>query len=234
MQKDASSQVSLDTATAVFDGAFSRWASAGCGHGKPGLAVHDLGPVACDRHEYNTDGPNANIIIFRDDSWPYPAGVDGTIALTTVTYDLNTGEIYDADIELNSAERRFTTTDTGIQYDLASIAQHETGHFLGLSHSQVGSATMYYSYVEGDKSLRSLDPDDVNAICAAYPPPGPANLASCDPTPRHGFSSECAADSQGGGCSTTPAHAGLAGTVVAPLGLVAAAFARRRRRRVTR
>jgi hypothetical protein len=145
--------------------------------------------VECHAHEYNKKSGNANVILFQDDSWPHGGG-GSTLALTTVTYNVDTGEIYDADMELNSANVAFTTDDKTVKFDLASIAQHETGHFLGLSHSTTGSATMYSDYSPGTSDLRTLEADDVAAICAAYPP-GAAIPATCDPSPRRGLSSIC-------------------------------------------
>src|SRR5262249_19305942 len=135
--QDASSQVSLDVATEVFTTAFATWMNADCGGGThPNVLVKEGGTVACHTQEYNQDKGNAHVIMFDDDAWPYEGTVN-TLALTTVTYDLDTGEIYDADMELNSHDATFTTGDTGVIYDLRSIAQHETGHFLGLAHSPV-------------------------------------------------------------------------------------------------
>ena len=47
-----------------------------------------------------------------------------------------------------------------------------------------------YAYIDTQQfNKRILDPDDVKAICAAYPP-GKLD-PNCDPEPRHGFSTEC-------------------------------------------
>ncbi len=191
LQKDASSDVSLDSATAVFHAAFASWTTASCASGgTPRMEMVDLGPVACDKHEYSQQQGNANLIVFRDKSWPH-AGQGSTLALTTVTFNLDTGEIYDADMELNSAQVTFTTVDTAVEFDLLSVATHECGHFLGLSHAALPDATMYADYKPHSTSLRSLNEDDIAAICAVYPP-GEAIPEACDATPRHGFSSECA------------------------------------------
>jgi MYXO-CTERM domain-containing protein len=235
MQKDASSRVSLDTATAIFHQAFGAWTSAGCAAGgAPRISLVDMGPVACAEHEYNQQAGNANIIVFRDGGWTH-AGKGSTLALTTVTFNLDNGEIYDADMELNSAEIEFTTGDTNVQFDLLSVATHECGHFLGLSHSPLPDATMYADYKPHSTALRSLSDDDTAAICAVYPP-GEAIPASCDATPRHGFSSACADatpdDTSAGGCCTVaPGKGGEGATgALALLVLGALAVGARRRR----
>ncbi|HEY4119905.1 MAG TPA: matrixin family metalloprotease [Byssovorax sp.] len=233
MQADASDQISLADATPIFAAAFANWASAPCaGGGTPSLVVTQLADVTCHQIEYNQDGGNANVIMFDDTTWPY-AGTSATLALTTVTYDLDTGEIYDADMELNSSAVTFTTSTTGtVDFDLPSIAQHETGHFLGLAHSQDTSATMYATYNEGDTSLRTIEPDDIDAICAAYPP-GATPDATCDTTPRHGFSAICGGtdvSDSSSGCAASPGPISGAGALAAAWAALAVVARRRRAR----
>jgi MYXO-CTERM domain-containing protein len=230
LQETASAQVGYAEAEAIFEQAFATWMAADCGGGAtPRIKISNAGPVACDQHEYNQDKGNANIIVFRDSGWPHP-GSEHTLALTTVTYNLDTGEIYDADMELNSAEHDFTTGDTGVVFDLASIATHEAGHFLGLSHTPDTEATMYFGYDMGSTTLRDLNADDVAGICAAYPP---GEIAACDPTPRHGFSGLCAEDQgeEDEGCSVAAAGGAGGGWLGAALALAALGAARRRRGR---
>jgi MYXO-CTERM domain-containing protein len=237
IQEDGSKKLGITVADmeTVMSGAFATWEAAACtGGGHPLMAVSQGPTAVCAQHEYNQDEGNANVIMFHDDSWPYDGTVN-TLALTTVTYDIDNGQIYDADMELNSAETNFTLGDTNVDYDLRSIVQHESGHFLGLAHSADASAVMWPSYNEHTTSLRTLTSDDVAAICATYPP-GPAP-SSCDPTPRHGFSALCGSDqpplpTPSSGCSVSAPssrasmESALAG--VAILGLVGS---RRRRSR---
>ncbi|WP_437594522.1 matrixin family metalloprotease [Sorangium sp. So ce1000] len=235
IQEDASAQVSLSQAEAIFEQAFATWTQADCGDGQtPRMEVIYLGPVACDAHEYNKRKANANIITFRDDGWPYVGG-GNTLALTTVTYNLKTGEIYDADMEINSFDVALSQGDDDVSFDLLSIATHEAGHFLGLSHSIEREATMFTDYRPGTDDLRDLAQDDRDGICAVYPPGEP--IKSCDPTPRHGFSSLCAADQAAAktssGCAAAPrGNAGQGGRgeglVLAALALVGVAARARR------
>lgn len=229
LQKDASSQVSLEKAEPIFEQAFQAWQNADCGGGKtPSIAIEYQGPVTCDAQEYNKELGNANVIIFRDESWPY-MGTSSTLALTTVTFHKDTAEIYDADMEINSANVTLST-GTPITFDLLSIATHEAGHFLGMAHNtDIQQTTMYPDYKGGDDSLRSLEPDDMAGICAIYKPDEP-NSDTCDATPRHGFADLCGDDQPVGGCSTAPAPASSAFPTLLLAALAAgAAHARRRR-----
>lgn len=234
IQQDASKQVSYAQTEQIVEQAFDAWMNVDCGGGAhPRIQLSNSGPVACALQEYNQDRGNANLIVYHDDVWPHD-GASTTLALTTATYNLDTGEIYDADLEINSANFSLTTGDAGVQYDLLSIVTHETGHFLGLSHSADTDATMFDGYSQGTTSLRDLTADDVAGICAIYPP---GEITSCDPTPRHGFSGLCGEDQpepDDGGCRTAAAGAGGRGgaaAALAALALIGAALRRRAGRR---
>ncbi len=235
MQRDASSQVSLAVATDIFEQAFQAWADVDCGGGThPRISAVNLGPVECNVHEYNKKAGNANVILFQDQAWPH-AGGGSTLALTTVTYNVDTGEIYDVDMELNSANVAFSTDDKIVKFDLASIAAHETGHFLGLSHSTTSTATMFLDYSPGSSELRTLEADDVAAICAAYPP-GSSIPSTCDSSPRRGFESECSpppVTEDEPMCSTTkgPTHTSTSATAVSLVAVLGWFTKRRRDRR---
>jgi hypothetical protein len=47
-------------------------------------------------------------------------------------------------------------------------------------------------YTAGSETLRTPNRDDVEGICAIYPPGRRASISSCEP--RHGFSESCADD----------------------------------------
>jgi MYXO-CTERM domain-containing protein len=234
-QREASTQVSLDVVEALMTQAFAAWENADCGAGQgPSIAGQNLGSIECSVLEYNQEIGNANAVVFRDDKWPY-TGMGNTLALTTVTYSLDNGEIFDTDLEVNgTSDVTLTTSDTDVVYDLLSILTHETGHMLGLAHSNDPTATMKVEYVPGDLSLRDLAPDDVNAICAAFPPD---RQAVCDAQPRHGFSSQCVdPSSDEGGCQCAHPGARPGAPPSAPNSLAVAAaigalILRRRRRR---
>jgi len=190
VQRDGSParNIDYDEVHAIAGNSFASWMNSDCMGEEPSLSSLDLGPANCTEPAYNSHDPNANLITFRDHDWPY-SGAGAALALTTVTFNTETGEIFDADIEVNSFKRQLTTSDTDVEYDLESILTHEVGHFLGLSHSKVEGATMVEEYDGGHLLLRDLSDDDEAGMCAAYPPR--RSMSTNDCRPRHGFSPDC-------------------------------------------
>ena len=120
-----------------------------------------------------------------------------------------------------------------MDYDLPSVVQHESGHFLGLAHTDQPDALSTVMLPNLDQTVvrRTLQPDDIQGMCAAHPPGTPN--PNCDPEPRHGFSTECEFNDKGC-CSVAPGrsanHRGSWGTLL--LGVALTAAARRRRNSV--
>jgi hypothetical protein len=211
IQRDASRQVPYDVASKLLATAFEKWTSITCsqtggsdakaGSSRVSVDVRDLGPVSCGEVRYNTDKGNQHVIVFRDDDWPH-SDANNTLALTTLTFDVETGEVYDADMEINATVKLAVSDPVPADgYDLQSIFTHEAGHFLGLAHSGDEHATMFASYRQGTTTKRTLTSDDTSGLCSIYEPGGLRTVAAsvgrpvqedkCDPTPRHGFSTEC-------------------------------------------
>ena len=240
-----SKRVSYEDATNSLSVAFTRWTGASCptegnGRSRASIDVRDLGPVACDAVQYKARAPNQNAVIFRDDTWRYGPQVLG---LTTVVFAPDTGEIYGADMEINTKDMdpiAFRDPVDKNAYDFLSVVTHEAGHFLGVGHSDSKGATMFARYDKGETHQRILSPDDVNAICSIYRPDGTRAVLNdkvtqapgCDPTPRGGFTRECEDAPTTGICSvgavgrSAPAVAGGAFVVAFCISL-----ARRGRRR---
>ena len=80
------------------------------------------------------------------------------------------GQIAEADILFNPAEL-FTTNTTTVsnRIDFQSVATHEAGHFLGLDHSTMVSATMFPTIANGYNYAKTLSSDDIAAISTIYP-----------------------------------------------------------------
>jgi hypothetical protein len=264
LQQSASTEISYDDAAQGIATAFSKWTGTVCaGSGADGGAgddggqggrvsidVRDFGPVACGLVQYNQNGPNQHVIVFRDDAWPYDDS-SNTLALTTVTYNKLTGEIYDADMEINSHDQTLSIAATVPTdgYDFESIVTHETGHFLGMAHSTDQHATMYAHYTPGNEDMRALTADDVNGICSIYSPDGMRHVAqqaspsgtilesACDATPRHVFTAQCMGAASSSSCAVGHWPGGRGDTRTAPSALLVACGAlssivlRRRSRR---
>lgn len=233
--KGSSSQVSYADAEVTLSLAIAAWTDVGCEPGTPSIAVYPLGPVECGSIEYNQHAGNTNALVFQDEFWPHETdsglGTADTLALTTVTYDVDKGDIYDADIEVNTAQNLFSLSDEPgpDDVDLRSVLTHEAGHFLGLSHSAELDTTMFPDYTRGTTSIRLLAPDDIAAICAVYPPDRKM-LGECTGIPRHGFAPECGQDQTYTKCSAAPGETG-GGEGIAALAIAMAIAMRRIRAR---
>ncbi len=114
------------------------------------------------------DGENR--IVFRYEDWPDDAA-PGTLALTTTVYRRSTGEILDADIDLNGRDYAWTDADDPAlaDTDLENTLTHELGHLLGLAHVDDPEATMYARSESGELAKRDLAEDDVAGLCFIYP-----------------------------------------------------------------
>ncbi len=219
---------------AVMRKTFQAWTEVQCASGgNATITFEERGPVLLKKSEYNKDGHNVNVILFQDDDWKY-RGIDGTLAKTSVTYNDETGEIYDADIEVNAANNTVTLPGSKkIEYDLQAILTHEVGHFIGIAHSSDDAAVMAPTYSPGSIAQRQLTADDIAAVCAIYPP---KSGVACNPEPRGGFGDEDPNGTTTKACavSSLPGESrGLArpAAAFAIMGLGVLAAARRARRR---
>lgn len=251
LNRVASRDVPLAVATTVVDAAFSSWNDVTCSGSQVGIVTSNMGPVECSEVGYNTSAPNQNLVVFRDNQWPY-SDPNNTLGLTTVTFNADTGEIYDADMEINATGGNLSTSNTvpSNGFDVLSVVTHEVGHFLGLAHATSSQATMFASYRPGTSQLRTLSSDDTAGLCAIYPTAtqrvvgaklaasGRVAADACDPTPRHGFGSACEenlppSDSNSGdsGCSSArgPSHRPGTAWLVGLASAVVIALSRRRR-----
>lgn len=153
-------------------------------------------PTTATNVGYNFLDPNSNenLIVFRDGGWPHADAITSTtdiIALTTTTYNQLTGEIFDADIEFNSASFTFTIDDNNISTDLMNTATHEVGHFLGFAHSTDANATMYYAAGPKETLKRYIACDDAAILWFRYPA-GDPNMGFCEPNSVTPACGECA------------------------------------------
>jgi hypothetical protein len=172
MNQAASSQVSLADASAIMAGAFAGWLG-GSDVCFPSISVTALAPTASTTIGYDMNGPNENIVVFRDEGLGATFGT--VLEAPTTTYDIRTGEILDVDIEINTHDHTFIfedTVDAGDSYDLRYVLTHSAGHFFGLAHSQVEGAVMQALASPGVKPRPWIQDDDARGICAIYPQNG--------------------------------------------------------------
>jgi hypothetical protein len=232
IQKDETANLPPSDVRKVIVDSFVSWSSLVCkAGGQADIGFGELDDADCHVAQFNASGPNANVVMFQDDKWSY-TDVSDTLAKTTVSYDTSTGEIWDADIELNSAYNQLTVGDDHVVYDLQSLLTHEIGHLIGLDHSLDDAATMNADYMVGSIFQRTLAPDDIAGACAAY---APSRTARCSLTPRGGFVSACTGDAappMPGGCEASRSGDGRggAGGVAFLLAAIAIGALRKRRR----
>jgi hypothetical protein len=155
-----------------------------------------------------TDDPDGPVkadqvfrLVFRRPDWcRSPAATmvcnGETLALTTTSFNPVTGEIIDADIEVNATAIVWSdrVRRPGANYDLQNALTHEMGHFLGFGHSCVYSgkdtkidfegkpvapcymvgeqaleSTLYPTSDVDDIARRTLTEDDLRGLCEVYP-----------------------------------------------------------------
>jgi MYXO-CTERM domain-containing protein len=186
----------------ALDRAYASWTNAWCGIGTPSIQAFRLEQVTCKEAQVNRCDRNASAWIFHDEDWPY-GDDDPTIALAWTHFDPETGEILDADVEVNTAQHDITIGGNGIEF--IDVATHEAGHIFGLGHSLNHNATMFASY-HFTGQITALHPDDVAGICTIYPPD--RDVGECVPEPLNGFASECVWGTcePEGCCATAPGH----------------------------
>jgi MYXO-CTERM domain-containing protein len=252
---------------AAVDASFAAWQDVDCDGAPPNLIFKPLQASTCRRAEFNTTG-NVNTIAFLD-PWKDPCADEGergydpfALAVTIVWHNTTTGEILDADMMIN--DQLTTRSNAGGPYascpdtgcpsgspgspgpaDLRSIVTHEAGHFIGIGHSgDVEEATMFASADRESVAKRTLEGDDVEAVCAIYPS-GDLDQ-SCNASPMGGLQLNCETDDlgeplacddpasapgNGGSCSaaTAPGNTPWAMLAAALAGLTALRLRRRPR-----
>jgi predicted Zn-dependent protease len=144
---------------------FSAWTEPECTN----LSLVEGEPTENDEATYNQSEANMNVVVWRDEQWPYAS--DTAFALTSVTFPRKTGIVHDADIEINSDTYTFSNLKhrSNSLVDLRNTVTHEVGHLIGLAHTSKQEATMYGSASVGEINKRTLHSDDEKGVCSIYP-----------------------------------------------------------------
>ncbi len=233
----ADADISAEALQGLLEDGFRAWSDVECAGsaGTPPLSAFYRGETSCDQVEYNCGAreDNANIVMFRDGD----SDLSGfTIALSTIIANLNTGEILDVDVEINSRTFDFYVDDADARdeaHDLRLVINHELGHFLGLSHSREAGALMRAEY-EGSNLLPAAD--DIAGMCSIFPASGSDPACSGESVLDQclGSDSRCPVPVQSstGGCGIAPMQGAAvpAGVWLLSAACVAIALARPRRR----
>ncbi|MFO0746059.1 MAG: matrixin family metalloprotease [Myxococcota bacterium] len=189
---------------------FDAWINTACGK-VPDVVYMGTSDAQQGTAPGKLSDPPDNVIVFIHSQAKWVAAkADGGlgnsptwIAITKIAHNTKTGEIVDADIEINDGGFKFSTDGTpgADEVDFQSMLTHEVGHYFGLDHSLDPTATMFASYsrtADGATQARTLAPDDEAGICELY-----------TDVPLSSFESGDDGDS-GNGCAGGGADGGLA------------------------
>lgn len=213
---DTSEDVPAGSVRLAIGRAMAAWnqAAEGCSD----FVLEDGGyPSGLGTTGFGAERDSENRIVWHEDVWPedIPAG---TLAVTTMSYRVSTGQILDADIDVNGVAHFWTdTTAPGqVDTDVQNTLTHELGHVLGLAHAPDPEATMYAESAAGDLEKRSLSQDDIDGLCFIYP----AGLTTPNAPVFHGHPLT--------GCAAAPGHGSRSAALLALLGAVIALLRRSR------
>lgn len=164
-------KVSLEAFAAALDVAARAWAVPTCSGAR--LSIVAARPTAGP-----LDADGRNDVIVHTTDWPSPL-TPGAAGHTVIF--VTGGRVVEADIHLNARDFAFVLGKAPPAVDLRAILTHELGHVLGIGHSDDARATMHAGLPAGI-AARSLEADDVTAVCALYAATGPTSTCTSCPT----------------------------------------------------
>jgi hypothetical protein len=188
--------------------AFAGWTApnAVCTPGITAIELERVGDAKIVDYTPGEDGTR-NVIGVVEGAWPHN-DLNETLALVTLTFKPETGEVLDADMEIRSGTDWSPSSPDAIDLDHAMA--HEAGHFLGLAHTADSMAVMFPSIQPGTPNPPVFTTDDRQGVCSIYPSrftrtgaSGPVASTACQLTPG-ASSSGCPSPSITHGCTASP------------------------------
>lgn len=174
IQANSARRMALDELELALEASFDSWSAPSCSS----LEFEYKGEV-----DAGTELKAVNQIVVVSSDWP--AQSLDAVGLTTMFYNPKNGVISHGKIELNEAEFEFVDVRANscnftTEYDLQAVLTHEVGHFIGLAHVSEAyrqqridlgedPPTMSPEVFECDEQFRTLEADDLEAVCYIYP-----------------------------------------------------------------
>jgi MYXO-CTERM domain-containing protein len=127
---------------------------------------------------------NQNIVIsIEDNDFARQVFTRRELAITITSFNTATGEIFDADLMINSASFGFDDVQSTVTckaaivppYDLRNTIVHEIGHILGFEHDTDPESTMHASADTCEVKKRDLTADNKLGMCTVYATGQPTN-----------------------------------------------------------
>jgi hypothetical protein len=170
----APEEATLEVVRPLVEQAFDVWITTTCGRvpevtfGGTKAEVRATTPTSL-----RAEPDNLIVFIRSASEWSRFGNSPTWIAITKIAHDPNSGEIVDADIEINDGGYVFSYDDSPAanEVDFLSMLTHELGHFYGLDHSLDSRATMFATYATSPADAmeaRTLAQDDIDGVCTLY------------------------------------------------------------------
>lgn len=211
------------------DRAFQTWSAVQCDGAPVDLSLGQTEALSrCETPQHASRGGNTNSIIFVED-WAERGLPSDAFGLTLIWHSPESGEIFDADMQVNETMGELTICDgrcAAGQVDLENVVTHEAGHFLGLGHTPIPTAAMYGESRAGEIRKRYLNDDDRAGICAIFGGNAGHTCSDTEFQPIGGLDPECYVPEDGGCSASAGGTSGLAPGLV----LIALLTLRARRR----